>query len=207
MKKTLIIMSSLMVLASGTVTTSSAEDIAGRSGLGIGIGYITPKGGEIDDADTDIDTGFLPSINYTYGVSSNFSLEVSLARAVLDVEIEDIDFGELTTYPLQVTAQYRIPAGNILPYFGAGVGYYFNEFDEDSIISSAGVSVDTDNSFGFHVNAGCDFFLNQNSAINLDARYFWSKTSTSVDFLGTEIADDDLDLDSLVIGAGLKYFF
>lgn len=198
MKKTLIFMASLMVLVSGTVTTSSAEDIAGRSGLGIGLGYISPK----DDV---IDSGTIPSINYTYGINSNFAVELSLGRAVLDVDV----LGEFTIIPLQLTAQYRIPSGTASPYLGAGVGYYFNSDIEDSL---PGVSwkVENDDSFGYHVNAGVDIFLNKNIAFNLDARYFWAETDTTAKITSggvtTEMSDTQ-DLDSSIIGAGIKYLF
>lgn len=218
MKKTLIIMASLMVLVSGTVTTASAEDIAGRSGLGIGLGYIGPK-------DSDIDSGALPSINYTYGVNSNFSLELSLGRAVLDVGDEDINLGELTTIPLQLTAQFRMPSGNASPYIGAGVGYYFNNFDiggdaEDVIDLAQAIDpgfdmdLEIDDSFGYHINAGIDYFANKNLAFNLDARYFWSEadgTFTVTDpngtFGGSFKEEGEVDIDSFVIGVGVKYFF
>lgn len=217
MKKTLIILASLMVLASGTVTTSSAEDIAGRSGLGIGLGYISPK-------DDTIDSGMLPSINYTYGVTSNFSLELSLGRAVLDVEDEDIsglNLGEITTVPLQLTAQYRIPSGSASPYLGAGVGYYFNDFDtSDEAVDflrtdlgdpSLTAKIEADDSFGYHVNLGVDYFFNRNLAINLDARYFWTEVDGTLKgtVFGIPFEGDlgELELDSSVVSAGIKYFF
>jgi len=219
MKKVLLFITGFAFIVSGTLSAAYAEDIAGRSAIGVGYANVSPDEGDIDD-------GTLMSINYTRGVNNNLSIELSLGEAVLDVNPGDIpvDLGEATVRPLQVTAQYRIPSGNLSPYVGAGLGYYFNDFDlsgeaEDAIAQvridsgdpTFDLDVDVDDSFGFHIDAGVDYFVNSNFALNIDARYFWSQADAKMTEtrLGTpdEIGDDEIDLDSFVIGVGAKYFF
>ncbi len=214
MKKILLVMTGFVFIISCTLTAAYAEDIAGKSGLGIGLGYISPKEG-------DVDPGMIPSINYTRGISSNLSIEISVGKTVLNYEIDGtIDLGEITVMPLQLTAQYRISSGKFSPYCGAGIGYYFNDFDTSNEAvaywrvftgdSGDTFEVEIDNSFGYHINAGADYFLKDNIALSLDARYLWSEMDITIKFtnVGTPGSESDKgNLDSFVIGAGIKYFF
>ena len=217
MKKVLLFITGFAFIASGTLSAAYAEDITGRSAIGVGYANVSPDEGDIDD-------GTLMSINYTRGINANLSIELSLGQAVLDVNPSDIpvDLGEATVRPLQVTAQYRVPSGNLSPYVGAGLGYYSNDFDLSDDVKDAiafirstsdptfDLDVDIDNSFGFHIDAGVDYFVNSNFALNIDARYFWSEadaTMTTTELGITEEGDEEIDLDSFVIGVGAKYFF
>ena len=221
MKKVLLFITGFAFIASGTLSAAYAEDIAGRSAIGVGYANVSPDEGDIDD-------GTLMSINYTRGINTNLSIELSLGQADLDVRLGDmpVDLGEFTVKPLQVTAQYRIPSGSspLSPYVGAGLGYYFNDFDlsddaKDAIAlyrinnsdPTFDLDVDVDDSFGFHIDAGVDFFVNSNFALNIDARYFWSQADTKMTetklSVQKEIGPDDADLDSFIIGVGAKYFF
>ena len=218
MKKVLLFITGFAFIVSGTLSAAHAEDIAGRSAIGVGYANVSPDEGDIDD-------GTAMSINYTRGINTNLSVELSLGQAVLDVKPGDIpvDLGEATVMPLQVTAQYRVPSGNIplSPYVGAGLGYYFNNFDLSDDVKDAiafkrltdptfDVDADIDDSFGFHIDAGVDYFVNSNFALNLDARYFWSEadaTMTTTELGVTDKGDDEIDLDSFIIGVGAKYFF
>ena len=214
MKKILLVITGFVFIISCTLTAAYAKDISGKSGLGIGLGYISPK-------DSDVDSGMISNINYTRGISSNFSIEISVGRTVLNSKIDgNIDLGEITVMPLQLTAQYRIPSGKFSPYCGAGIGYYMNDFDTSNEVVAYWrlftgdfgdtFKVEIDNSFGFHINAGFDYFLKDNFAIGLDARYLWSEADitlkyTAVGIPGSE--SDKGDIDSFAIGAVIKYFF
>ncbi|MEK7313081.1 MAG: OmpW family outer membrane protein [Deltaproteobacteria bacterium] len=218
MKKLILSLTICLAVFAVTEAKSADFDIAGRHGLGVGFGYITPK-------DSTVDTGVLPVVNYTYGISSNYSLELSLGKTNLDVKEEGYKLGKITSIPLQLTAQYRIPAENQSLYFGAGVGYYINKFNiggdlgEDiawlkSIDPNVDMELDLDNSFGYHINIGTDIFLSKNLAINFDARYLWSKADGTLTFTdpngtfgGSSKEKERVDLDSFIIAAGVKYFF
>ena len=208
MKKIILVVTAFALITLGTQTAASAEDIAGRSGIGIKIANVSPD-------ESEFDSSTMTSINYTRGISSNLSIEASIGRTVMDLE-----GGELTVAPILVTAQYRMPSGDLSPYLGAGIGYYLNDFDVDSgMIARERASglplfdrdIEFDNSFGYHINVGIDYFLNSNLAVNLDGRMFW--TNSDITVKGTDSGIDywteehDRDLDSTVIGVGVKYFF
>ena len=214
MKKILLVITGFVFIISCSLTAAYAKDIAGKSGLGIGLGYISPT-------EDDVDPGMISNINYTRGINSNLSIEISFGRTVLDIEDDGtIDLGEITVMPLQLTAQYRISSGKLSPYCGAGIGYYFNDFDTSNeavafwrlLTGDPGdtFKVEIDNSFGFHINAGVDYFLKDNFAIGLDARYLWSEADITIKYTAVGIPgsdSDEGDIDSFVIGAGIKYFF
>ena len=212
MKKVLLFITGFAFIVSGTLSAAYAEDITGRSAIGVGYANVSP-------AEGDLDNGTSMSINYTRGIDTNLSIELSLGQTVLDVKPGDmpVDLGEVTVKAVHVTAQYRVPSGNLSPYVGVGLGYYSNDFDlsddvKDYIASDPNfdLDVDIDNSFGFHIDAGVDYFVNTNFALNFDARYFWSQadaTMTETDTGVTTKNEDEIDLDSFVIGVGAKYFF
>jgi outer membrane protein len=91
------------------------------------------------------------------------------------------------------------------------VGWYFNSFDTNrpvaDIIFGPGADIEVDDTYGFHVNAGIEVFLNNNLAINFDIKYIWSDVEAEVN--GPGFTDEEFDLfdDALVIGVGLKYYY
>ena len=213
MKRVFLVIASFVLLISGSFTVASAEDIAGRHGLGIGLGYTfsTPK---------NVDSTTVPSINYTYGITSNYSLELSIGRLVTNVKNSGIDVVDVTVMPLQVTGQYRIPTEAISYYLGACLGYYFNSLDGSkgqNYIRSLGYpdatyKADMDNSFGYHINIGADLFVNKNLVINLDVRKLWSEADSTeklnIPSIGYSFsAKRKSSLDTAVAGIGIKYFF
>jgi len=110
-----------------------------------------------------------------------------------------------------LTARLHLPTdGNFWPYIGAGVGYYFNDFNKKSSAWLPGDSIDYDDSFSYHVAGGMEFFLGdaRNVSLNFDFKYIWSETDLklrgpSMGIPGTY----DVDLDTFMGTIGLKFFF
>ena len=88
-------------------------------------------------------------------------------------------------------------------------GYFFNDFDQNDpvieFIYGAGADVDVDDSFGFHVGGGVEVFVTENVALNLDLKYIWTKVEADVNIAGFK--DEDIDMDSFVVGLGIKFYF
>jgi len=102
--------------------------------------------------------------------------------------------GKITTIPVTLTTRLYIPTDTILkPYLGAGMGYYFNDFENTK---NTGMSLD--HAFGFHYCFGVDLWLNsiENTALNFDLKY-----------LKPDTENDSLDWDALTIGFGVTYYF
>ncbi len=217
---------------------ANAEDMANKLGIGGRVLYYFPtEEGEIEDevAFGEIEDDVAFGVNLTYIIIPNLSVELDWNYFKADVEDgdADIEVGELTTMPLMLIGQFRIlTEGRVIPYVGAGVAYLFNEFDnsgeyeevveevvEELLEEEFGVpfdidadaDIDVDDSWGFLLNAGVDFFLTDTLALNLDTKYLFSEASAEeeVEVEGVSIYDeiDDVDLSSFIIGAGIKYYF
>jgi outer membrane protein W len=90
------------------------------------------------------------------------------------------------------------------------VGYYFNDFDSErvtaeDIYNRAGAEIEVDDSVGFHVSAGIEIFVADNTAVNLDFKYVWNEIDLDVNL--SDFADEEVDLNAFVAGVGFKYYF
>jgi len=115
------------------------------------------------------------------------------------------EYGWLKQFPILLSLRYIIPTGtNWSPYVGIGGGYHINDFTMDESYT-AHPDVNVDNSFSYHVNAGVECFVTQNTSVNLDFKYTWNRVD--FDNASGPVRNEEVDLDGLSIGAGLKYFF
>jgi outer membrane protein len=65
---------------------------------------------------------------------------------------------------------------------------------------------DQDDSFGFHLNAGLEFVITDNFALDLDLKYVWSEADFDLrDSTGVDTGE--IDLNGFVVGISLKYCF
>jgi len=133
---------------------------------------------------------------------------------------EALSKGKLSVMPIQLSIQARFPISwRFLPYLVGGGGYYLNRFNLDQEITDAwdalGFDIEekVENAIGYHIGAGIDLFISKNIALNADVRYFITKIKGSWtltdQIIGTETSGDleDLNLNSLVFGGGLKFYF
>ncbi len=196
-----------------TVNLVSAQDVANKFGIGANVFYYFPQEDNLFGTSIDVEEDIALGLNFTYIVIPQFSLELTWHYFETDIEKDGAALGEINSLPLLLTAQYRIiPEGPVVPYVGVGVGYYINDLDVKSEAraqaKAANISypTDIDNSLGLHLNAGLDWFLTESFALNLDARYLFSEAD--IEGQGTSSdTSDEIDLDSLLIGAGVKVYF
>lgn len=181
-----------------------------RAGVGIRLSY--PK---ISDDDFEFDDTVSFGIDFTHYVSSIFSGEFSVEYLKTGAKVSNFNIGDLTQYALLLTGRFHLPLknGKILPYIGFGIGYYNNDFEESSNLSNlaastgSNISVSIDNSVGFHVKAGCEFFATEHLALNLDVMYILNEADGKLDFTGYSGKEGRLNLNALKVGLGTKYFF
>lgn len=70
-----------------------------------------------------------------------------------------------------------------------------------------------ENAIGYHLGAGIDLFITKNIALNADVRYCIAKIKGSWiltdQAIGASTSGDieDLNLNSLIFGGGLKFYF
>jgi len=190
--------------------TALAQDFDGRLGIGANVSYM----GISDSGEGDslkFDGAPLVGFNLTHYFNRFISFEVAVGYSQLDDETNatgaTLNLGELKQYPVYFSGRLHLPidSGAISPYAGAGVGYYFNDFDTSQAIALAGAIIDTDNSFAFHLNAGIEFFIGNHFALNLDLKYIWNEADG--DFTMANVAAmNDLDLNSFIGGISLKFY-
>jgi outer membrane protein len=94
--------------------------------------------------------------------------------------------------------QYHfLPSAQISPYVGVGVNY-----TRISNVDLSGADLDR-NSFGFALQAGLDYKLNQKWSLNLDIKKVQIRSDVSLN--GTRLTTAKLD--PLLVGVGVGYRF
>jgi outer membrane protein W len=186
-----------------------------KSGIGFLAGYAMP-------AENNYSSGLKYGGNICLGITKNISIELKGLSFQSDVEgdPEALSKGKLSVIPIQLSIQARFPISwRFLPYLLGGGGYYLNRFNLDQEITDAWDALGFDleekveNAIGYHLGAGIDLFVTRNIALNADVRYCiarikgsWTLTDQ---IIGTETSGslEDLNLNSLIFGGGLKFYF
>ena len=177
------------------------KGLTGKSGFGVRAFYANYQDGDDNifgsGADLEIDDDFGFGVNYTAFVSENFSLELSADYIESDVELSGggyNDDDELEQISVLLAGRiHPTLIGRILPYLSGGIGYFFNDMDED----------DVDDSFAYFIGAGVEVFLSNNLSLNLDLKYIW--TEIEIDESGYPSVD--IAEDPFIAGLGLKFYF
>lgn len=198
-------------------STSSPRSIEGRFGIGARVAYVnySDDGYRVSGVGigTEPDDAVMYGLNLTYFLHRYFSLELSGDYVNTDVELDRLgvtgDGGELTQVPVLLTGRIHFSTNpKVNPYFGGGVGYYFNDFDSEGVMAGviyeAGAEIKVDDSVGYHVSAGVEIFVADNAAVNLDFKYIWNEIEVG-NVPG--FTDDEFDANAFVAGVGFKYYF
>jgi outer membrane protein len=157
----------------------------------------------------DVDEQFVPELDFTYFLTHNVALEIILATTPHNVTatntaVGQVDLGSVWLLPPTLTMQYHFMPENkgFRPYLGAGINYthFFNE-DKGAVNS-----IDYDNSFGYALQAGFDYGINEHWAINLDVKKIMLNTDVRIQSGATRI-NADIDIDPWIFGVGLSYRF
>lgn len=107
--------------------------------------------------------------------------------------------------PPTLTLQYHFaPDNKFSPYVGAGINYsmFYGE-DDDSGFQG----LDVHGGFGYALQAGADYWINDRWGINLDIKYINLEVDVDSSLNGTALRADNVDLDPVIIGAGVSYRF
>lgn len=175
-----------------------------------GVSFMTDTSGRTDtlggSARTSDDQ--IPELDFSYFFTKHIAAELILATTKHTVEVKgstagDLDLGTMRIIPPVLTLQYHfLPDGRFSPYVGAGVNYVI------VADKSAGRSVNNvsySNEFGFALQAGIDYRINDRWSVNIDVKKVFVDTDIRVND-GT-IRADGTDLDPLIVGVGVGYRF
>ena len=197
--------------------SNSSQSLRGKFGIGARVAHVF----YLDDhyyefgvkIEEEPDDAVMYGINCTYFLHEYFSLELSADYVETDVELSVLglsgNVGQLTQVPVLLTGRIHFSTSSkVSPYLGGGVGYYFNDFDSERVITEflygPGADIDVDESIGYHVAGGVEVFVSDNAAINLDLRYVWNEIDAEINLSG--FGDEELDVDAFIAGLGFKFY-
>ncbi len=145
----------------------------------------------------------MPELDITYFFTNNISAELILATSPHDVGWNPggLNLGDAWVLPPTLLAQYHFMADKqFSPYVGAGLNYtvFYN------VDPGAFTSVEYDNGFGYALQIGADYKLDEHWMLNADVKKIFLSTDVSVN---NGAVRANVDLDPWVIGLGVGYRF
>lgn len=154
---------------------------------------------------TDVGDAVTPEFDITYFFTNNIAAELIAATAEHEVRAGTNDLGETMILPPTLTLQYHfMPDQSFSPYIGAGINYSMFYGEEDG---AGFTDLDVDGGFGYAVQAGFDYWLNEHWGVNFDAKYIDLEVDVDVNLGNQALSADDADLDPWILGAGVSYRF
>lgn len=154
---------------------------------------------------TDVDNAYVPEVDVTYFFTDHVAAELIAATAEHSIKAGTNDVGDTWILPPTLTLQYHFtPDQKFSPYVGAGINYsmFYGE-DEGTGFNN----LDVDGGFGYAVQAGFDYWLNDNWGLNFDAKYIDLEVDVDVNLGATALQAHDVDLNPWILGAGVSYRF
>lgn len=155
----------------------------------------------------EISNNVIPELDFTYFFTKNIAAELILGTTKHDVKavntaLGNVDLGHVWLLPPTLTIQYHFNLNNFRPYVGAGGNYtFFYSADPGAV-----VNVDYKNSFGYALQAGFDYDLDDTWFLNFDAKYIGLSTDVTVD-AGAATVPASVDINPLLIGFGVGIRF
>ncbi len=217
MKKELVFIMLTTLFFVFSAQVGSAEESDNKFAVGARAGFYKIADDDIPQGEIKSNGTLYGEANLTYFFFDYFSLELSAGYVNPDLDLTEtstgyvMEYGEIEQIPILLTGRFHwwsdIP--KVCLYAGGGVGYFINDFSVSSAYRSrhSGVAVDADNSFGFLVAVGSEYFLTEKWALSVDVKYVYNP----VDFVQTQPGVTpsafDLNLSTFVAGVGIKYFF
>lgn len=162
-----------------------------------------------------ITNAYAPEIDFTYMMTDHIGVELIAAttKHCIDGGGALAAVGRLActwVLPPTLTLQYHfLPEGKVHPYVGAGVNWtmFYNEKASSQLNAAIGATdVDLSNSWGYALQAGIDFDINDKMFINLDVKYVDMDSTAR---LATGAARNTLraNIDPLIVGVGVGWRF
>lgn len=172
-------------------------------GIGVladGDGTVTPAG-----LPTDVSHSYTPEVDVTYFFTDHIGAELIAATAKHSIDAGPADVGTTWILPPTLTLQYHFtPDKKFSPYIGAGLNYsWFYEEDADTGFNS----LDVEGGVGYALQAGFDYWINDNWGLNLDVKYIDLDVDVDVNLGAVAQSANDVELNPVIVGAGVSYRF
>ncbi|MEN9932355.1 MAG: hypothetical protein RIS17_928 [Pseudomonadota bacterium] len=162
-----------------------------------------------------ITNSYAPEVDVTYMLTNHVGVELIAAtvKHCVDGGGSLAAVGRLActwVLPPTLTLQYHFaPEGKIHPYVGAGVNWtmFYNEKASSQLNSAIGATdVNLSNSWGYALQAGIDFDLNDRMFVNVDVKYVDMKSNARLT-TGAAVNTLRANIDPLIVGVGVGWRF
>lgn len=153
--------------------------------------------------ETNVENAYVPEVDFTYFFTKNIAAELIAATAEHTIKAGTNTLGEAWILPPTLTLQYHFqPDEKFSPYVGAGINYsmFYSESDGTGFNN-----LDVNGGIGWAVQAGFDYWINDNWGINADIKYIDLDVDVRVN--NDALSADDVHLDPVIIGLGASYRF
>lgn len=156
----------------------------------------------IGGVEVDYSTAFAPEVDITYFMSRNMALELMLTSTKHDVEVNgEVDLGNVSLLPPTLSLQYHFFLGDFKPYVGAGINYTIFYGEDAGDLDD----IEYKNEFGYAVQAGLDYNLNDKWFLNLDFKKMFLNTEITVNNDSANAVKANLDPLFFGFGVGMKF--
>lgn len=213
MKKSLLslaLLASVGVAGLSTAAMAQEKDVFAKERFQLrvrAIGVLPDGGGSTTIGGTpDADNAVVPEFDISYFFTDHIAAELILATSPHDLSLQtatgNLDLGDTMILPPTLTLQYHFtPDQKFSPYVGAGINYTL-PYNEDNGADTTALSAD--GSFGYALQAGTDYWLNDHWGLNLDVKKVWVDVDASVN---NGAITGNVELDPWIVGAGVSYKF
>jgi outer membrane protein len=149
----------------------------------------------------DVENKIAPDIDLNWFYTKNLAVELLLTiPQEHEVTLNGASLGKVSHLPPALLLQYHYPVGETYrPYVGAGINYTF--FTDRNL--DGGLKLEN-GSFGPAIQAGMDVALQGNWYFNVDVKKIWIDSDVTD---GTGAFVTHVDIDPLIVGAGIGYAF
>lgn len=208
----LFVASALLACAAAPAQAYDAGDWIFRAG----VGGVEPKSNnldlsdEVDSVKVNVDSAMSMTLTGTYMFTPNWAIDILAAYPFnhdINLEVNGVSakIAETDHLPPTVSIQYHfMPSGEIQPYAGLGVNFTtFFSTDTVSELSSEGIGLDLDNSFGLAAQLGVDWLLGDRWLINADLR--WINIETDATLGGEDVGTVEIDPWVYSINVGYRF--
>jgi outer membrane protein len=175
-------------------------------------GTIVPS---LPTSSVDINTKFVPELDFTYMFSDHIGAELILATSKHTATgnsgpVAGIPLLTTWVLPPTLTLQYHLmPKSSFRPYVGAGINYtiFYSEGATSQVDAAFGATdVSMSSSFGWALQAGVDVDISPKVFLNFDIKYI-DMSSTATLTTGALVNTVDVDINPIIAGVGLGMRF
>lgn len=205
MKKTLVTVATLTVLAAPMSSMAAADSFYVKGNIGIGMAMDT----DIDNlpnavgtAEMTYDNGFIGSLAAGYDFANPMRMEIELIRQKNDLDITSYDNfygtfneGDLKTHSFMLNGYYDVDTGSPWkPFVGAGMGWSKLDINHPGFSTS-----DSDDVFTYQLIGGVAYAFNDKWSVDVQYRFMGTSEAT--------IDGADFNYNSNDLMLGLRYSF